>query len=320
MKRLVVIVGAAALVLSGCAAGARSGGSVDTTGPSPAPSPARSTHEGSESPTPVATTPSSGPATTSPAATGSTTGPAASPTGTVTLEVWLDAHGRRLAMVHRTIPATPAVGRAALEALLNGPNDEDIAQGIGSEIPPGTDLLDLSIAGGVATVNLSGDYFSGGGAVSQWSRLGQVVFTISQFDSVSRGVSIELDGNPIRPFDIDGNTLHRPWVRDDFEGIVPAIVVESPVAGQHAGSPIEIAGTADVFEATVSLRLLDENRQQIASAVTTATCGTGCRGAFGASLAYHVDHEQWGTVEAFEASAKDGSPINVVDVPVILAA
>jgi hypothetical protein len=155
--------------------------------------------------------------------------------------------------------------------------------------------------------------------VSQWIRLGQVVFTISQFHSVNRGVSIELDGDPIRPFDIDGNALRRPWVRDDFEGIVPAIVVESPVAGADVGSPIEISGTADVFEATVSLRLLDEDRLQIASAVTTATCGTGCRGSFGASLAYHVDHEQWGTVEAYEASAKDGSAINVVDVPVILA-
>lgn len=140
------------------------------------------------------------------------------------------------------------------------------------------------------------------------------------FGSVDGGVEIHLDGDPIRPFDIDGNFLDRPWVREDFEWIVPAIVVESPIAGQDVGSPVEIAGTADVFEATVSLRLLDENGDQIASGFTTATCGTGCRGTFEATLAYHVDHEQRGTVEAFEASAEEGHPLNVVDVSVILTA
>jgi hypothetical protein len=311
MKRLIVIAGVTALVLAGCAGGARSGGSVDTGDARPSTAPSAT---GTHTQRPASPTPGhSG----SPNPTG-TASPASSPQGTLTLEVWLDAHGERLSLVHRTVPATQAVGTASLEALLEGPSDEDIAQGIGTEIPPGTELLGLSITDGVATVNLSNDYFSGGSAVSEWIRLGQVVFTISQFGSVDGGVEIQLDGDPIRPFGIDGSFLDRPWIREDFEGIVPAIIVETPVAGQDVGSPIGIGGTADVFEATVSLRLLDENRHQIASGVTTATCGTGCRGTFEATLAYHVDHEQWGTVEAFEASAKDGHPVNVVDVPVIL--
>src|SRR5919197_1409311 len=135
MKRLVVTVGTAALVLAGCSGGPHSGGSVNT-GPSPAPSTAPSPSAQPESPGPATRSPQE--STTSPASAGTTSEPAPSPTGTVTLEVWLDAHGERLAMIHRTLPATLAVGRAALTALLDGPNDEDIAQGIGTEIPPGT--------------------------------------------------------------------------------------------------------------------------------------------------------------------------------------
>ncbi|MFL5799866.1 MAG: Gmad2 immunoglobulin-like domain-containing protein [Actinomycetota bacterium] len=312
MKRLVVIAGATALVLAGCAGGARSGGPVDT-GPG-VPSATRTQTQPPGTPVPDHT------GSSSPTASPEPTSQEPSPQGTLTIEVWLAAHGQGLSPVHRTVPATQAVGTAALDTLLTGPTDEDIGQGIGTEIPPGTELLGISITDGVATVNLSKDFFSGGSAASEWVRLGQVVFTISQFASVHRGVEIHLDGDPIRPFDVDGSFLDRPWARGDFEGIVPAIVVESPVAGQDAGNPVTVRGTADVFEATVSLRLLDENRHQIASGVTTATCGSGCRGSFESTLAYHVDHEQWGTVEAFEASAKDGSPINVVDVPVILAA
>jgi hypothetical protein len=319
MKRLIVVLGAVALVVSGCAQGARSGGAVDT-GPSPQASTSR-TH----SPRPTAPV---SPASPTAPTTGTAPSVSVSPTGspeptrqsTVTLEVWFDTDDNRLGLIHRTVPATEAVGRASLEALLAGPSDREVASGIGTQIPPGTDLLDLSIAGGVATVDLSRDYFSGGSAVSEWTRLGQVVFTMSQFSSVDGGVNIQLDGDPIRPFDIDGNFLDRPWVREDFEQIVPAIVIQSPTAGQSVGSPVPISGTADVFEATVSLRLLDEDGNEIANGFTTATCGTGCRGTFEATLDYRVDHGQRGTVEAFEASAEDGHPINVADVPVTLAA
>ena len=53
---------------------------------------------------------------------------------------------------------------------------------------------------------------------------------------------------------------------------------------------------------------------------TNATCGTGCRGDYSASVRYEVDHDQPGTVMVFEASALDGSPQNVVSIPVVLSA
>ena len=68
----------------------------------------------------------------------------------------------------------------------------------------------------------------------------------------------------------------------------------------------------------MSLRILDENGKVVANTFTTATCGTGCRGDYSVSVHYSVDHQQDGTVEVYESSAKDGSAINVVDIPVTL--
>jgi hypothetical protein len=100
----------------------------------------------------------------------------------------------------------------------------------------------------------------------------------------------------------------------------PAIVVETPQPGAEISSPITIAGTADVFEATVSIRILDEDGGELAATFATATCGSGCRGRYSTDLFFFVDRTQNGAIEVFEASAEDGSPINLVSVPVILVA
>jgi immunoglobulin-like protein involved in spore germination len=102
------------------------------------------------------------------------------------------------------------------------------------------------------------------------------------------------------------------------DGVEPAIVVRTPVAGDEIGSPVTVAGTADVFEATVSIRILDANGQELAAAVTTATCGTGCRGKYSERVFFFTEARQDGTIEVFESSAKDGSPLNVVRIPIVL--
>jgi immunoglobulin-like protein involved in spore germination len=101
-------------------------------------------------------------------------------------------------------------------------------------------------------------------------------------------------------------------------GVEPAIVVRTPVAGDEVASPVTVAGTADVFEATVSIRILDANGQELAAAFTTATCGTGCRGKYSERVFFFAEERQDGTIEVFESSAMDGSPLNVVRIPVVL--
>jgi Immunoglobulin-like domain of bacterial spore germination len=104
------------------------------------------------------------------------------------------------------------------------------------------------------------------------------------------------------------------------DGTKPAIVVTQPASGDEVASPVTISGTADVFEATVHMRVLNSGGLPVAERFTTATCGSGCRGEFSTELSFFVEKTQDGTIEVFESSAEDGSPINVVTVPVVLVA
>ena len=61
-----------------------------------------------------------------------------------------------------------------MEELLAGPTAQESAWGFTSEVPDGTSLLGISIEGGTARVDLSGEYDSGGGTLSMTMRLAQV--------------------------------------------------------------------------------------------------------------------------------------------------
>jgi hypothetical protein len=49
-----------------------------------------------------------------------------------------------------------------------------------------------------------------------------------------------------------------------------------------------------------------------------ATCGTGCRGTFDTDVSFSVDRKQPGMIQVYEVSAKDGSMIHVIEIPVTL--
>lgn len=104
---------------------------------------------------------------------------------------------------------------------------------------------------------------------------------------------------------------------DRYQGRALVSVTE-PCAGDTVTSPLSVVGEANVFEATVSMRIRDENGDEIATAFTTAECGTGCWGAFLGKIKFEVDNEQEGTLEVFESSAEDGSDIHKVSIPVTL--
>jgi hypothetical protein len=75
-----------------------------------------------------------------------------------------------------------------------------------------------------------------------------------------------------------------------------------------------VTGFANVFEATVSLEVVDADGNVVLEEFTTATCGTGCWGAFSFSIDYQFEGTE--TVRVFWHSAEDGSPSDVVSVPV----
>src|SRR5919109_937789 len=231
--------------------------------------------------------------------TAPTTEPA--PEGRVTYQVWF-AQGESLFVAYRTQEATPRVGGAAIQALLEGPSDFEQGYGLTTAVPDGTKFLGLTIADGVAHVDLSSEYESGGGTLSMSMRLAQVVYTLTQFPTV-KGVVFSLDGEPIDVLGGEGIVIDHPLTRKDYAELLPAILVTRPLLGEKVGNPVTIVGTANVFEANVSVEVLDASGKEIAKTFTTATCGTGCRGFFRISLAYDVVEEQEGTIVVHDDDA-----------------
>jgi hypothetical protein len=83
-------------------------------------------------------------------------------------------------------------------------------------------------------------------------------------------------------------------------------------------SPVHISGTANVFEAVVSIQILTQDGTVLADTTTMASCGSGCRGDFSKAIPFSITTEQPGRVLVFERSAKDGSPIHEVTIPITL--
>jgi len=231
------------------------------------------------------------------------------------VQAWFSRNGK-LFVTQRTVPATTGVGRAALDRMLAGPSAAENAAGLRSQIPAGTTLRGLRISAGIATADLSSSFESAASPSAMPLRIAQVVYTLTQFPTVT-GVRFAIDGQGRTV--VGGVPVQSPQTRAMYGGYLPAITVQSPVIGAQVGSPVAVSGTADVFEATVSVRILNSAGHEIARTFTNASCGTGCRGGYSVTIPYSVPQAQPGTIVVFESSAKDGQPVNVQQIPVTLA-
>ncbi len=306
-----------ATVLSACTPSIGGLGSIPASTASPEPSLVLGspdlTPAPSESP---ASSPSAGP-------DGSTATPAPTSSGTIVVRAYFylngDVGSAGLVPVLREVPSTRAVATAAMNALLSGPNEDEsgASPAISSAVPHGTQLLGLSIDGGVATVDLSSEFESGGGSASVLGRLGQVVYTLTQFPTV-KSVQFRIDGQPVTVFSSEGIVLEAPVDRADYVALLPAIFVDRPAWGAALGNPGSVSGNANVFEAQFRMALLDAKGRVLFDEPVSAECGTGCRGDFATEIAYVVASAQWGTLRVYDPSERDGSPESIRDYPVWL--
>jgi hypothetical protein len=313
MKRLPLMIMVISVgLLAACGTQAGELGPVQS-GPANSASPTAPTHS-----QPASTTqPPSGSQAPTPTSA-STPVPSATPPGgtarQTVLQTWFTRQGK-LFVTERTVPATVGVGRAALDRLLAGPSAAEYAAGVRSQIPAGTRLLGLRITAGTATADFTSSFGSAASPSTMPLRIAQVVYTLTQFPSVT-GVRFEINGQGVTV--IGGVPVQDPQTAAMYDGYLPAIIVLNPVIGEQVTGPVTVSGTADVFEAVVSVRILDSAGGEIARTFTTASCGTGCRGDYSVAVSYTVPREEPGTIEVFERSAKDGQPVNVQQIPVTL--
>ena len=262
---------------------------------------------------------SSGPPATQPppdSGGGSSTPPPA-PAETTTVQTWF-IRGETLWYATTRVDRQPGIGSAAVRALLAGPSAELRAAGVGSVVPAGTQLLGLDIGDGIATVDLSSEYASGGGSLSEQMRLAQLVYTLTQFPTV-KGVRLKLDGKDTTVFSGEGIVLPDPMRRSSFADLLPPILVESPGIGETVSGPLVVKGTANVFEANVGIEVRTESGKVLARTFTTATCGTGCRGRYQKTIDITVSRRTQVTLIVHDDDAAGtGTPPHQVVIPLTL--
>jgi germination protein M len=253
----------------------------------------------------------------------------ARPAKLLRLQVWL-VHGQELISRPRSHRKTLRVATAAVKELLAGPTaDERTGSGITTAIPSGTRLIGITIENGIATIDLTSQFQSGAGSHSMQLRLGQIVYTLTQFPTVSK-VQFELDGTPVNVFSSEGIVLDHPVGRSDYKnlsgacaGILPSkqgfIVVSTPKPGDHVGDGFAVRGCSSSFEATLSWRLKTRDGKALASGI--AQGGSYEPGPFSFTVDYRLPEDQPGVLEVYEPPASgEGGPTSRVTVPLVLAA
>jgi germination protein M len=232
-------------------------------------------------------------------------------------QVWLE-RGGKLWLAKRVQPLTVAPARAAMQSLLTGPTVAEADAGVHSLVPVGTELRGLSVADGTATVDLSSQFGSVGGIASVRMRLAQVAYTLTQFASVDR-VVLEVNGHAVTTLTGDGVPVPRPMTRKSFAGLVPPILVWNPAIGSHLADSVRVTGSADVFEASLHIRIVNQKGIVIARTNVLASCGTGCRGGYTVLIPYHVPVTQLGAIIVSDDDTDgNGVPQHQVRVPVVL--
>lgn len=208
----------------------------------------------------------------------------------------------------------------ALSALLDGPEAVAAAQSaLSSAIPDGTDLLEVTMDGTTAVVDLGGTYASGGGSASMFARLAQLTFTATQFDGVD-DVRLLIDGTEVRTFSGEGIELDQPIeVTDWFDtGVMPKLFVQRPALGETVSSTFTMTGWArDLFEATFNYELSDSADEVFVRGPITAEGSEGWN-AFSAEVTYEPDAELPVTLTVAEYSPKDGAVVFTSSYPITI--
>jgi hypothetical protein len=291
--------------------------------------------------------------TTIPATTTSASTTTSVPTGgeaETTVVYFLD--GDSLVAVSRDLSVLdvrplPDLGPLTLDLLLWGPGpwstaplEDPVAAAdatLRTAIPQGTEVLGLTVDGGVAELDLSAEFSNAPAAA-----LAQVVFTLTRLDGVD-AVHFLVEGVPqsvTSPY-LDlypphlvpvgtsatggGPGVVDPVTRLTFEYYMPPAMLEDPALGGTLTLPGTVTGTAHPTDWRVLVTVRDAAGTTIWEGPAQVTCGTPwstCRrdqdwSTFTASVSTTVPYAQWGTVMASIDDA-EGTPFALRNDPVWL--
>jgi germination protein M len=145
-------------------------------------------------------------------------------TETVTLDLYFISAGENAIAVMRevSVAADGELAVVAMEELLAGPTAQEVETqpALSTGIPEGTELLGVTVEDGIAKVDLSSEYEEGAGGFNIISRVGQVVYTLTDLEDVD-SVDFYIEGEQAGVFSSEGLDLTEPQTAEMWEGSLP---------------------------------------------------------------------------------------------------
>jgi len=120
---------------------------------------------------------------------------------------------------------------ALLTALFLQVAEEDDPRGTRTEIPEGTRLNGVRVAGTVVTVDVSVEFEQAAPGVAQALRIAQVVYTLTEEETGVTAVRFEIEGTPLELVPIGGEQVtrtSRAVTREDYVQFDPDARPEEP--------------------------------------------------------------------------------------------
>jgi Immunoglobulin-like domain of bacterial spore germination/Sporulation and spore germination len=208
-----------------------------------------------------------------------------------------DGQSPRLYREQRPNPGMDPVMAALTTMVTEPPLDIDY----GSLWPKGTRLLDESVSGDTATVDLS--KFPALGAEAEKLAVQELVYTVTANDTSVKKVKLLVDGTAPQS---GHNDWSKPVARAPMMDVQGWIWLLAPTEGASTSSPVAIQGYGTAFEGTISWEVTKDG-----SKVAEGTTQGGSNGEFGDfSDTVELDPGTY-EIRAFESSAEDGSAIHV---------
>lgn len=168
----------------------------------------------------------------------------------------------------RLVPADNAP-RAAVDALMSGPNDAEKTAGETSNIRSNVTLYDVTVDNGTATVSFN-RYFETAKTIPQAA---QVVFTLTQLPEIT-AVRFLVDREPNGAIGVGGLD------RKNFTAVTPVVLLETPTLNASVPAAFKLTGTAQSPGRTVAYQVLGADDTPLVSSVLTILAPTGTRGSF----------------------------------------
>lgn len=100
----------------------------------------------------------------------------------------------------------------------------------------------------------------------------------------------------------------------------PAITIDLPAEGATLAVPFMVSGTADTFEATLTIDAIDQTGLTMCVRHLTATSGSGTRGTWEGMLAFPPEEDPLPvTLRAYTHSPVDGAMTDLVERPLTIS-